>query len=250
MTAKPKLSLVKPTETEQTLNVLLYGPPKVGKTIGAASAPKPMLYLNADRPNATRMAHTMYDFDEASVEDLSTLMAAMYEIDKGTYKTVVVDPLGETYRHVLEGITGRALRPQIQLYGDTGTHIERFCRALCDKPVNVVFVCHELPTKDEEAGVIERLPFTGTNNPAFAGKLMAMVDAIAYVGIVQKEGEEPRHVGQLVTAGGRRGGDRFGLGPVRDLDLTEWVDYAGQVLKKESGAKPRTDSKTKGAAAA
>ena len=243
-TPKPKLSLVKPSDTSHTLNVLLYGPPKVGKTIAAASAPKPLLYLNSDRPNATRVAHTMFDFDEAHVEDLNTLMAAMYEIEKGAYRTVVVDPLGETYRHVLEGLTGRALRPPIQLYGDTGTHIERFCRALCNAPVNAVFVAHEIPTKDEESGVIERLPFTGTNNPAFAGKLMAMVDAIAYVGIVQKEGEDPTYVGQLVTAGGRRGGDRFGLGPTRELDLTEWVDYAAKVLKKES---PAGDQK-KGAA--
>lgn len=49
------LNFVEPL-TEAHMNILLYGPPKTGKTVGAATAPGPILYLNADRPNATRYA--------------------------------------------------------------------------------------------------------------------------------------------------------------------------------------------------
>lgn len=231
---RPQLELVEPIQ-DQHLNVLLYGPPKVGKTVAAASAPGPLLYLNADRPNATRFAHKLHGgFDEARVTGLETLIAAMHSINEGSYRSIVVDPVGETYMRILEGISGSALRPAIQLRGDTSTHLERFCRALCDAPINVVFVCHELPTKDEESGVIERQPYTGTNNPAFGQKLMAMVDAVAYCGSVPIEGsDEVEYVGQLITAAGRRGGDRFGLGPTRKLDLSEWTRHVAGVLESE-----------------
>jgi len=56
-----QLQLVTPSEDPNT-NVLLYGPPKSGKTVAAASAPKPLLYLNADRPNATRFARSGAEF--------------------------------------------------------------------------------------------------------------------------------------------------------------------------------------------
>ena len=74
---KPQTSL---TFVEQhpdpNVNVLLYGGPKTGKTMGAASAPGPILYLNADRPNATRLAHAKYGkaIREVRVEGLQTLI--------------------------------------------------------------------------------------------------------------------------------------------------------------------------------
>jgi hypothetical protein len=230
---KPKLTLVKPTE-ESTINAVLYGPPKSGKTVGAATAPGKLLYLNADTANATRFAHSRRDFDEAHVEDLSTLIAAIDAADD--YDSVVLDPVADVYRVVLEGLSNRALSPQIQQYGDAGTHLERFCRALCEKPVNAVFVCHEIAVPNEETGGMEYLPFVSTKSgsPVFAGKLMAMVDVIGYTGVVppEKEGDPVKYVAQLINARGRRGGDRFGaLGTSREVDLAEWAKLASEAMR-------------------
>ena len=226
------------------VNVLLYGKPKTGKTVGAASTPGPILYINADRPNALRMARSHYptkQIDEVKVHDLQTLIDVINELteNKVGYKSVVVDTVAELHRKVLEGLSGRAIRPQINHYGDVSVHLERFERALCDLPVNAVFVLHETSQKDEDTGGYERTPFTGTNNPAPAAKLSAMVDIIGYTGVVAGEGDEgPRYLAQLVATGSRQGGSRFAsLGPLRDVNITEWVRLAHQELSENSGKK-------------
>ncbi len=226
----PGLQFIEP-HPDPNINVFLYGGPKTGKTMGAASAPGPILYLNADRPNATRLAHATYEgIREARVTGLQTLIDATREAESGDYRTVVLDTVGEAYRTVLEDLSGRAISPSIQHYGDSGTHVERFCRHLCELPVNAVFVAHELSVQDEESGRFERLPFVSTKSGSavFGAKLMAMVDVIGYCGVRPGEGEEPDHyMAQLTSAGGRRGGDRFGaLGTARDVNLTEWVELA------------------------
>src|SRR5215471_3945530 len=97
------LQFVKPG-AEPHLNVCLFGPPKSGKTVGAASAPKPLLLLNADRPNATRYVHAKYgdQVKEARIEGLDTLVQATHEIANGEYASVVLDPIADVHRILLE----------------------------------------------------------------------------------------------------------------------------------------------------
>jgi hypothetical protein len=222
---KTKLKLVKPSDDPQ-MNVVLYGPPKTSKTTGGCSAPGRLLLVNADRPNASRFAHERYGdrIDEVHAEGLSTLIEVTEALRAGEYDSAVIDTVGEMYRVVLEDLSQRALSPKIQDYGNTGTHIERFCRALVEMPINAIFVLHENPIKDEDSGVIERLPFTGTKNPVLAEKLMAMVDVIGYTG-VKREDDEVQYLAQLVNGNGRRGGSRWSsLGSFRELDLGEWLE--------------------------
>jgi len=223
-----QLEFVDPVADDHHLNVFLYGPPKTGKTMGGASAPGPILYLNGDRPNAVVMAKRKYGdkLHIAKITGLETMIAATHALlEEHDYETVVIDPISELHRMTLEGLSGRSTHPPIQLYLDAQTHIERFCRHLCDLPINVVFIAWEKAEKDEESGTFERVPFMGTNNSTPAAKLMAMVDVIGYTGVVAGDGDEPpKYMAQLVPAGGRKGGDRFGvLGRTREVDLTEWV---------------------------
>jgi hypothetical protein len=216
-------------------SVLLYGPPKTGKTTGATSAPGPVLLLNADLPNASWFAHTRRDdLVEIGYESFKDTLIA---VGKGIadndptfggltppIATIVVDPINELYRHVLEELGQRAVSPSLPTYQATSVHLERFCRSLCQTPImNVVFVCHDLPVKDESSEEVERLPATGTNNPALGRRLMGMVDIVGFTAVLETEEEGFRYVAQLVNAKGRRGGDRFdSLGPFREMDLTEW----------------------------
>jgi hypothetical protein len=117
------------------------------------------------------------------------------------------------------------------------THIERTCRALCASPAfNTVLVLHDIPVKDEASGEVERLPGTGTTNPALGRKLMSMVDVIGFTAELQTESGR-QFVAQLVDQKGRRGGDRFDvLGEFRETNLTEWFELgpAKQTNEKET----------------
>lgn len=228
-----QLEFEDPTEDRGDLNILLYGPPKSGKTVGAGSAPGPILYVNCERANALRYARKLYG-DKLHVvkfRGLQDQVAVMKEVHENPDKwgTVVIDPVAEMYRILLEDLSGRALSPAINLRGDAGTYLERFCRALCDQPVNFVMVLHEKSEKDEETGSFERIPFSTSNagSGAFSAKLMAMVDVIGYTGIDLSNEDEPRYLAQLVASKGRKGGDRFGvLGASREVNISEWVELA------------------------
>ena len=220
-----------------TINVALVGSPKSGKTMGAASAPGPILYLNCDLPNATRRAKQTYpgkihEIKLTTQADKTTnIMEVLDDVARaafaGDYGTVAIDTVGDLYKLVLEAQSHRALSPSLPQRGDTSVYLERFCKALCEAPCNVVFICHDMPVQDEAAETTMMLPFTGTSNPRFGRKLLGMVDVIGYTGEVQGE-DGPEWVAQLTLEKGRPGGGRFdilrGEKGYRRLDLAEWVD--------------------------
>jgi len=240
------LDFVDPTDHPPALNIVLYGPPGSSKTTGALSAPGPILYLNAEGANAAMFArrlHSDTEIREVVIEKGDTLNEALLYARAGNgIKTVVLDSLGAIFQAVLEGYTGGG-KPTLPQYGDTTTAIERFARALRDLPVNVVLIAHEQAVKDEVSGQFERLPFTGTNNPALGVKLMAQADVVGYTGRIEgdEENPEPRYVAQLFDAGGRRGKDRTdSLGQFPELNISAWVELYKQALQPAmNGVKPK-----------
>ena len=200
---------------------------KSGKTTGATSGEGKCLLINEDLPNATRFAHrvSFEEITEVVIETVADLTEIAVEVKAETLETdwIVLDPVGELHRRLLEDMSGRAIRPTLNQYGDAATYIERFCRGICESPYKSVFVCHDWPIKDEATGVMERLPWTGTTNPALGSKLAQMVDIVGYTGAVETpDGYD--YQAQLINGRGRRGGDRFAaLGEFRSLDLSEWM---------------------------
>lgn len=231
-------------------NILLYGPPKSGKSAAALTIPGPILYLNADTSNSLwfglqRRTRTVDSIPGhvtqarmTGFEGLVALAQWLHKPDVIKPQTIVLDPVGDIYRGLLEIASNRRIRPLIDTYGDTGTYLERFCRSICAAPVNAIFIAHDIPVKDESTGEVEYLPATGTSNPTLGRKLMGMVDVVAYTGVLPQESGEPRYVGQLLDGRGRHGGDRFGVlrgedGVTADLDLGQWI---AKIQRAEQGS--------------
>lgn len=224
------LDFVKPGEAIGGLNVFLYGPPKVGKSSGAASAKGPVLYGNGERPNALRFAHSLYgdQLREVRIDSLETLHEFQAVAESGEFPSVVLDPLTGIHKTLLEEASKRRLNPKLDEYRAVGIHVDRVCRALCDAPCHAVFVTHEVEVEGGDEGRLEKVPAMGTNNPRPANNLMGHVDVIGYCGRREtEEGKPPVYVAQLYDGHGRRGGDRTNLlDDVEVLDLAAWVDKA------------------------
>lgn len=223
-----------PLDDAPTINVCLIGPPKSGKTGGAASAPGPVLYLSADLKNRMRFARRRYGdkLKVVTVKGRQTLVDATYAALEGEFATVVVDPMSDLYRILLEERLGgkvpetmnNHVLSQYRVVQDT---IESFCRAMCKASVNFVIVCHDLESVDGVTGEKEYLPSTGASKPKLGRTLMGMVDIVGFTGrIVTDDG--PEYVAQLVPAKGRPGGDGFNCladeRGLRKLDLSEWIE--------------------------
>jgi hypothetical protein len=177
---------------------------------------------------------------EVPVTDSQTLLDAISYTEEGICKTVVLDSLSATFQVLLDHATGGG-KPTLPQYGDVTTMIERFCRHMRDLPVNFIAIAHEQTVKDEESGVIERLPYTGTSNPTLGVKLMAQVDIVGYCGRAKPENGEAVYLAQLFPGGGRRGKDRTGtLGESRTMDLTDWLATYTRALEP---ATPRSREK-------
>lgn len=231
------LQFTTPSSTNEFWNALLFGPGGNGKTVGACSAPGPVLLVNADGPDASRKAHAIYGekIREVVFEGAKTLDDVYLYVtsDEGKeIKTVVLDPVGEIYQKLFEEMGGER-KDMLKNHGDTQTKIERFVRSFRDLPVNLVLVCHE-QVADQEGETIRR-PLTGGNK--LPEKIVGMMSIVGYCGVVlpdaDKEDAQPQYVAQLVEARGRRAKDRSGgLGDSRVLNLTEWFAVATEAIKE------------------
>jgi hypothetical protein len=229
-------------------NVLLFGPPKSGKTTGAASAPGLVGYLNCEQPNSTEYAHEL-DTEDRLKEIviprdvkplLSEVMRSCYPAQgEPIIDTWVLDTVGELHRRLLVQRSKGAVRPTLDAYGDVAREVEDFCRFMVEAPCNFVIVAHEQPVKDETTGGFNVAPFTGTSNPALGQKLMGMVDIVGFTGatqIVDEEDPEKKrktiYVTQLTPTQGRPVGVRGRFNRLitpegyRETNLSEWFAAA------------------------
>lgn len=244
MTDVPTLPFVQEPAAPETFNVLLYGPPKSGKSTAAATAPGPLLWLNLEGGNALGFARRIAAERGSAIHEVRPERAAMLrpvldEIyrhvasgQKPHVQTVVVDTVGKLRDHLARNIGGE--HPKIQHWGEVAKIIEGFVAALRDLPVNVVFIAHE-SVKDSDDGdrIVE--PLIGG---ATTAKVCGEVDVIAYCGRVEEE-NGARYVGVLAEHKGRRAGDRSGgLGSSRELDLSEWLGVYREALTPDTSDVP------------
>jgi len=235
----------------QFANVLLYGPPKTGKSAAAASTGTKTLYLNADVGNALFYARQLAGdaLDEAEFEGLQTLID-IYDVATKPdcpWETIVVDPISDVHRTLLEERSNLAVRPSLNQRGDVSVELERWCRNMCKYgQTNFIVIAHELVI-EPEGGDVQYRPFTGVNKPTLGNKLAGMVDVIGYTGVLEAE-NKTHFVAQLREARGRVAGDRFNCIANEqgwaELNLAEWFALIGAAKAAASPSDSETDNKT------
>lgn len=224
------LTFATAAEAPETLNILLYGPPKAGKSTAAATAPGPILWVNLEGGNALSYPRKVAtergtEIHEVRVEHHDRLgpilRSVLTHVQTGTeprVKTVVIDTMGKVRDHLARNVGGND--PKIHHWKEVARIIEGLVKELRDAPVNSVLLAHEDIQDDAETGRIVEPLIGGKTTAKVAGE----VDVIAYCGRLEDE-SGVRYMGQLVEGKGRRAGERSGgaLGTTRELDLTEWL---------------------------
>lgn len=227
------LTFVKAASAPETFNVLLYGRPKSGKSTAAATAPGPILWVNAEGPGALGYARkiagsrgTRIDEIEFSVErDPVGTLEEVYKYlrsDQSDHRTVVVDTLAKVRDVLVAKLVVKGSKQSLPQYGQVADKLGGFILALRDLPVNLVLLAH-VDVKDDptEGRIVD--PLIGG---ALTEKIPGEVDVVAYTAVIEEDGQR-RYFGQLVEGKGRLGGDRSGsladARGIRELDLSEWL---------------------------
>lgn len=219
-------------DAPETFNVLLYGPTGAGKSTAAATAPGPLLWVNAEGPGALAFPRKVArergtKIFEARVEREQDIRGRMRQIIEHVKfggdpkpQTVVVDTVAKVRDALIRQIVQPGARNSIQQFGEVAKVLEEFVRLMRDLPVNLILLCHEDITEAEGERIVQ--PLIGG---ALTPKIPAEMDVVAYCGVARdEETEVVRYMGQLAEGRGRRAKDRSGgLGVARDLDLTEWL---------------------------
>lgn len=213
------------------LNILLYGPPGSGKSTAAATAPGPILWVNADGPNALAYARKTARAEKKAIfevrvkpgqdvrQTLRDVLEHVKEHKPPEVRTVVVDPFGRVREALIGQIVQQSAKNTLQQYGEVAKVLRDFVRFLRDQPINLVILAHE-DVEDADGDRIVR-PLIGG---ALTETVPADMDVMAYCSPYRGDDKTVEYLGQLVEGRGRRAKDRSGgLGSVRPLDLTEWI---------------------------
>lgn len=232
------LSFAEQEAVPTVVNVLLYGPPGAGKTAGACSAPGPILYVNAEGPNALAFGRKVARDRETEIHEvrinpkgggtrqaLSEVVAHVKSGAEPRCLTVVVDTVGRIREGLINELVQRGSRNTLQQFGQVNEHLATFVQSLRDLPVNLVVLAHE-SVEDSDGDRIVR-PMIGGQQ---AEMIPADVDIVAYCSAL-REGDKVEYVGQFVESKGRRAKDRSGgLGLYAPIDLSAWFHMFREAL--------------------
>lgn len=236
-----------------TFNVLLYGKPKSGKSTAAATAPGPILWVNAEGPGAlgfarktaqargTEIFEIVVDQKQTSTTDL--LDNVYRHVKSGaapSCQTVVVDTLAKVRDQLIAQLVVKGSKASLPQYGQVADKLGGFIEALRNLPVNLILLAHVDAKDSEEGRMVD--PLIGG---ALTEKIPGEVDVVAYTSSVVDDDGARRYYGQLVEARGRIAGDRSGglAGDrgIRELDLSEWLYTYRKALAPDLSDTPFSD---------
>lgn len=182
--------ILTPEELSPYVKCLIYGDPGSGKTVFAASAPKPLII---DTENSSR---SILDFPDLarhvkilkvqSFNDLNTLFWHLMNGDIPDVETVVIDTISELQRRNLDEIMMRAhakdnsRSPFLPFQGDYKLSTESMRKMVTmfrDLPYNLVVTAHRIEDKDDTGRVFVRPEVT----PKLAQTMKGVFDLQAFM---------------------------------------------------------------------
>ncbi len=186
-TSEATLNIESLDERDEFANVLIYGEAGTGKTVFASTAPRPILWLEAE--GGTASIGDKKGIDVAKVTGLETYREALVylEANPGKYKTVVIDSFSETQAAVLKDIMGAVKRsdpsrdefsPLFAEWGRLVGVMREIARAFRDLPMHVVITALQREDKDDMTG---RMKVRPRLSPTLADELPAYVDSVLYL---------------------------------------------------------------------
>lgn len=207
-------TITKPRRADDSFTILVYGPPKVGKTLLGGTAAEveelsPVLVL-ALEDGTSVLAEKYPDVDVIELEDYVTAAKVIEAVASGKtkYKTVLVDTFYELMclnkEHITKGVR-QLSQPEWGVIADNAINTMKM---LHRSPVNVIITAHAGRVKDDESGKVMTSPiFLGQKT---GPEVLKIVDVIAYYGIATTDTGESVRVLQVLSDGKKDGGDRFG----------------------------------------
>ncbi len=250
----PTLAFINTDEQRDTFNCMLFGPMGTGKSVGAATSPGPILWINAEGEGAIQYPKKVAK--DRGTDILEVRLPARGGDYKGTLsevmgyyrnptgpepKTVVIDTIGALRGLLAKQIVvgpGNKSRDQ---WGEVADILRDFVLFFRDKPVNLVILAHEDIQDEDGERIVE---------PKIGGALQTDIpkelDVVAYTGVIrdQDSGDLSYH-GQFVGHHGRRCKDRSGggLGEHRPIDVSEWLETFRAALAPDDSDLPFSTTK-------
>jgi len=200
MAATPEqftLTIEKLSERDKTANILVYGGMGVGKTSFAATAPRGILWLEAE--GGTNSIEDPSNIDIVRMSGLESYREALrfLQANPTKYKTVVIDSISEVQAavmsEIMRGVVAKddegkrnEFAPQLGEWGHLTGVMRAIIRSYRDLPVNVVLTALTREDTDERTGMVRVKPGL---TPALADDISNFMDAVIYMGTSAGDGE-------------------------------------------------------------
>ena len=232
-----------PKCTLNSLTALVYGPPKIGKSTFASSAPNALFLATEPGLNALEVFQLQINSWKEFVEAIDEIAKGQHE-----FRTIVVDTLDILYRlcadHVCKrrGVVHESEGAHGKIYGLIKVELQRELARLANLPYGLILICHS-KERDMETKLGQVTKTVPTLSESFREVVVSLVDIILFCDFqVDKDSQgKPtlRRVMRTQAHPNYDAGDRFHRLP-ETIDL----DFAAFAQELENAPTPPATSAT------